>query len=289
MAVNVAQRRQQQEQSMADVTVRWAGPSDAGATSTYKIEYTLDNQNWTTLAAAQAATSPYVSPSSAVTGDIVRGATSITLTDASSFSTGGYGYLDDAMIQWTGKTDDTLTGVVWHSGYGVYASGSTVYEAHESATASGVTISLHAVLFRITHTNPADLTAPPAYLWYFSPPTAPANCCMVVTAINSDLGMEARAGISVQAQLAQDVSFALVGGLHLDSGQSAAKTQITNAFGLAFHACWRTSAREAVGLVAAPYTFTLDSSSVNKLTVTVATVPDLPWVLLSQIITGTAN
>jgi hypothetical protein len=207
------------------------------------------------------------------------------LSNAAIFSSSGYGYLDDALIQWTGKSGNTLTGVTWHSGYGVYASGSVVVEAHESATASGITITNNAVLFRITHTNPAGLTAPPAYLWYFSPPIAPANCCMVVTAVNSDLGMEARAGINVQAQLAQDVSFALVGGLHLDSGQSAAKTQITNAFGLAFHACWRTLAREAVGLVAAPYTFTLDSSSVEKLTVTVETIPDLPWVLLGQIAT----
>lgn len=274
---------------MADVIARWAGPSDAGAASIYKIEYTLDNQNWTTLAAEQAATSPYVSPSSTLSGDVARGATSIILASGTSFSSSGYGYLDDALIQWTGKSTNTLTGVTWHSGYGTYASGSTVHEAHESATVSGVTLSLNAMLFRITHTNPAGLTAPPAFLWYFSPPTAPANCCMVVTVINSDLGMEARAGINVQAQLAQDVSFALVGGLHLDRGQSAAKTQITNSFGLAFHACWRTSARQAVDQIAAPYTFILDSSSVEKLTLTVATIPDLPWVLLSQIITGTAN
>ena len=198
---------------------------------------------------------------------------SVALVDATSFSSSGYGYLDDALIQWTGKTGDTLTGVIWHSGYGTYA--------------SGITISLNAVLFRITHTNPAGLVAQPAYAWYFSPPTAPANCCTVVTLVNSDIGFEARADISIEASLAQDVSFALIGGAHLDSGQSAVKSQTTNAFGLAFHACWRSSEREAIGLSAAPYTFILDSgSSTEKLTVTAETIPDLPWVLLSQIATG---
>lgn len=272
---------------MADVTVRWAGPADAGSASTYKIEYTLNNSSWTTLAAARAATSPYVSPSSTLASDTSRAMASVALVDATSFSSSGYGYLDDALIQWTGKTGDTLTGVIWHSGYGTYASGSTVYEAHESATASGITISLNAVLFRITHTNPAGLVAQPAYAWYFSPPTAPANCCTVVTLVNSDIGFEARADISIEASLAQDVSFALIGGAHLDSGQSAVKSQTTNAFGLAFHACWRSSEREAIGLSAAPYTFILDSgSSTEKLTVTAETIPDLPWVLLSQIATG---
>jgi hypothetical protein len=38
-----------------DVTIRWAGPSDAAAASRYKVERTLDNSAWSTLAAAQAA------------------------------------------------------------------------------------------------------------------------------------------------------------------------------------------------------------------------------------------
>lgn len=271
---------------MANVTVRWAGPADAGSASTYKIEYTLNNVDWTTLAATQASVSPYVSPSNTLSGNVTRGATSVALTDGSAFSSSGYGYVDDAMIQWSGKSSNTLTGVIWHSGYGIYASGTTVYEAHEDVTASGITITNNAVLFRVTHTNPAGLAAPPAYMWYFSPPISPANCCTVITVVNSDLGIEARSGINVDAQLAQDMSFALVGGLHLDSGQSASKSQATNAFGLAFHSCWRSSAREAVGAGESAYTFILDNGSTDKLTVTVETIPDMPWVLLSQIASG---
>lgn len=268
---------------MTDVTARWAGPADAGAASTYKIEYTLNNSDWVTIDADQAATSPYVSPANAFVSNVMYGVTSVTLVDGSSFSSSGYAYFDDATIQWTGKSSNTLTGVIWHSGYGTYASGTAIFEAHESATASGVTISLNAVLFRITHTNPDGLVAQPAYFWYFSPPIAPANCCMVVTAINSDIGMEALPGVDVAAQLSQDIVFSTIGGLHLDMGQSAVKVQSTNAFGLAFHACWKTSAREAIDLGEVPYLFTLDNGTASSLLVNVPVIPNMPWVMLSQI------
>lgn len=277
---------------MADVTVWWAGPADATADSVYNVEYTLDGSNWQTADADQAATSPYVSLSAVLREIASFGDDEIYVgIAASTFSTSGYGYLDDALIQWTSKSGSpmmgyTLSGVTWHSGYGSYDVSSLVYEAHESLTATGLTLSNNAVLWRITHINGDGLASQPAYLWYLEPPVAPANCCMVVTAVNSDLGMEARSGINVDALLAEDDDFALIGGLHLDSGQSASKSQLTNDLGLTFHACWRSSARAAAGAGKSKYTFILDSGSTEKLTVTVNTIPDMPWVLLSQIVTG---
>lgn len=44
-------------------------------------------------------------------GAILAGATSITLTDASSFSTSGKGDVHGDSFAWTGKTSNTLTGV----------------------------------------------------------------------------------------------------------------------------------------------------------------------------------
>lgn len=277
---------------MADVTVWWAGPADATVDSVYNIEYTLDGSNWVSAAPNQAANTPYVSPSSGLREIASFGDDEIYLNSAAStFSTSGYGYLDDALIQWTGKSGSVmvgyaLSGVTWHSGFGSYAVDSLVYEAHESFTETGLTLSNNAVLWRITHINGDGLAAQPAYLWYLEPPVAPANCCMVVTAVNSDLGIETRGGITVEARLEEDNNFALLGGLHLDSGQSTNKAQTTNDLGLAFHACWRSSAREAGGAGKGKYVFVLDSGSTEKLTVTVETIPDMPWVLLSQIITG---
>ena len=273
---------------MADVTVRWAGPADAGAGSTYKIEYTTNYQNWVTLNAAQAASSPYMSPWAALTAVASREDTVLMLASTSDFPSSGYGYVDDALIHWGEKTSNSLTDVTWHSGFGSYAAGTRVYHAHESAQVTGIAVSYHAVLFRITHTNPQGLSSPPAYLWYLAPPVAPSTHCTVVTSVSGDLDFEPRVGIRVEAMLAQDVAFSLVGGTHLDQGKASSKVQVTNPFGLVFHQCWRSSAREGVGGSDVPYVFVLDSeTSDSKMTVLAQEIPDLPWVLLGQIVSQT--
>lgn len=273
---------------MADVTARWAGAADAASGSTYKVEYSLNNVDWTVAAANQAATSPYAPVSNTLDGNHSYGATSIVLVDGGSFGTSGYAYLDDALIQWTGKSTHTLTGVTWHSGSGTYATGSPVTVAHESYAATGLTIALNVVLWRITHTNASGLVSAPAYLWYYSPPVpASSRHCVVISNIGTDLGIEARSGLGVTANLAADTEFSDIAGIHLDKAQSATKTQTTNAFGVTFHQCWKSSARSSVnGGADAAYTFVLDSASADKLTVTVDAIPNQDWVLLSQVATG---
>lgn len=274
---------------MADVTARWAGAADAASGSTYKIEYTLNNVDWIVGAADQAATAPYAPVTGALLNDTDYGVTSIVLASGTSFGTSGYAYIDDALVQWTGKSTDTLTGVTWHSGSGTYAADTAVTVAHESFTASGITISLNAVLWRITHTNAGGLVSAPAYLWYFSPPVPASNRhCVVVVSIATDLGVEMRSGLGVQAYLSLDNEFSDYSGAHLDKGMSAAKTQTTNAFGLAFFHCWKNGARSTITGQDSPYVFVLDSGSADKLTAQVADIPNRDWVLLSQVVTSTA-
>lgn len=269
---------------MTAITVRWAGPSDANSSSTYKVERTTDNVNWTTLAATQAATSPYVSDSTTLASNATYGAATISLTSATAFGTTGYMWLDDALIEWTGKTSNDLTGCVWHSGYGIYASGSTVYEAHESY-ADTATITLNAVLYRVTHTDAAGRASAPTYIWYYAPPVpASSQHCVVIVAIGADLGVDMQATVSVQAYLASDEQFGEMAGQHLDANAVTANMQNTNAFGLAFFHCWRDSARvDSAGGADAKYTFVLKPGSAS-LTVTASTIPDRDWVLLSQIL-----
>jgi len=266
---------------MTDITVRWAGPADAASASTYKIERSVNNVNWTELGAAQAATAPYVSVSNTLNGNHAYGVATITVTSGTSFSNAGYGWLDDALVQWAGKSTNDLTGVTWHSGYGTYATGTTLYEAHESYDDTGITVTLNAVLYRITHTNTAGDVSAPKYIWFYSPPVpSSSDHCVVVVNVNTDLGIEARAGISVDAYLAADTDFADIPGSHLDAGKSANKRQTTNAFGLAFFHCWKNSAR-AEDLA---YTFILDATDSASRTETVATIPDRDWVLLADLI-----
>lgn len=269
---------------MANITIRWAGASDAASGSTYKIERTVDNSNWSTLDAAQAATSPYAADTTTLNGSAAYGATSVVLTDATAFATSGYAWLDDALIQWTGKSSNTLTGVVWHSGYGTYATGTTIYEAHESYADTGVTISLNAVLYRITHTDASGNVSAPAYLWYYSPPVpASSRHCVVIVPLGSDLGVTMQASEIVTCQLGADDQFGLAAGPHLDQNEGTDNSQTTNAFGLAFFHCWKNLAREGqAGASDAVYTFTLKPGT-GEWTVTVTTIPDMDWVLLSQV------
>lgn len=268
----------------ANIILRWAGAADATSASTYKIERTLDNSAWSTLAAAQAATSPYVSPSSTLSGNHTYGATSVVLASGTAFSSSGYGWIDDAMIQWTGKSTDTLTGVTWHSGYGTYATGSAVYEAHEDYTDNSVTMTLNAALYRITHIDSGGVEAAPLYLWYYDAPVpASSQHCVVIVNIGADLGVSAQAGATVSAYLVTDNQFAEIAGQHLDSNAISDNTTTSNAFGLAFFHCWKNSYRVGIGGASdAAYTFIL-KPGVGQLALTAATIPDRDWVLLSQI------
>jgi hypothetical protein len=272
-----------------DIIIRWSGPADATSGSTYKIERTLNNVDWTVLAAAQAVTAPYVSVSGALASDTAYGASQVSLSDATSFATSGYLWLDEALVQWTNKSGNNLTGCTWHSGYGTYASGSTVHVAHESYTDSSVTVSLGAAVYRVTHIDANARQSAPTYIWYYSPPVpVSSRHCVVVVNIGADLGLEARSGLGVQAYLLADTEFAEHSGAHLDKAQSSAKTQTTNAFGLTFFHCWKNSVRRPITGSDAGYAFVLDSASADKLTVTVTEIPDRDWVLLNQIATSSS-
>lgn len=272
---------------MTDIVVRWAGPADASASSTYKIERSLDNDAWAVLAASQAATSPYVSPVSTIVGDTPYGATSIVLASASGFSSAGYGWLEDAQISWSGVSTDTLTGVVWYSGFGTYASGTSLTELHESYSDTSVTITNNAVLYRITHSSGVAISAP-AHIWFLDPPLPEdSRICVVVTSVATDLGIEVQEGLTVQAYLTSDAEFDLSSGQHLDKGQSSAKSQLTNVFGLAFHQCVKNARREPVSGTDAAYYFVLDSTdATNKVTLQVDEIPDRDWVMLHHIVSA---
>lgn len=267
------------------ITMRWAGAPDAASGSRYRVERSLDFETWSELAAAQAATSPYAAPTAVLSGDHSYGDTAINLVSGTPISASGYGLIDDALVQWTGKTTNQLTGVTWHSGYGTYATGTTLYEAHESYVDSTTPTNL-AVVYRITHIDPADLEGPAAYSWSYYP-SAPASRdhCVVIVAIGTDLGLEVQDGVAVTCQLAADNQFgAGAGAQHLDQATAAAGTQTTDALGLAEFQCWKNSARAGQGGAAdAAYTFVLNSGSSAALTVTVTTIPDRDWVLLRDI------
>lgn len=266
-----------------DVYPRWCGPADATSGSSYRIERSVDGVAWEELEASQAATSPYISPETTLAAPAISYEDDeLVLTSSTGFSTAGYGWVDgEALVQWAGKTNNTLTGVVWRSSYGTYLAGSSFIEAHEEYEDLSVVTTTGAVVYRITHANNLNLVAAPSYFTFMVPPLPDsAEHCVVIVQINSDLGVEPREGIDVDCYLETDSQFTQRG-LHLDAGQSANKTQTTNVWGLAFFQCWRTSARRTPGK---KYVFVLDSANPGEsLRVTATTIPDRPWVMLEDI------
>jgi hypothetical protein len=263
------------------IVLRWAGPSDATSGSSYKVERTVDYDTWTTVV-DQVATAPYVSPISTLDADTAYGSTTIDLANAATFSNSGWLWLDDALVQWTGKTGNQLTGCTWHSGYGAYASGSTVYQAHESCS-DVVDITNNAVVYRITHQDAQGRLSAPAHIWYYDPPVPEdRGNCVVIVNVGADLGVAQQAGVQVLAYLSTDDHFGIAAGQHLDSNAVAANSVTTNPLGLAFFHCWKNSARQ--GMEAdQPYVFVLKPGS-GALKVSASIIPDRDWVLLSQIV-----
>lgn len=273
---------------MTDVTIRWAGPSDATSASTYKVERSYDMTSFSELAAGQASTAPYVSPSTTLNGAQAKGSTTLDLVDASSISASGYGWIGrDALVQWTGKTSNQLTGVTWHSGSGTYASGVAFVEAHESYADTGATATNNAIIYRVTHIDTNGVSSAPTYSWFYEPPTpASDRHCVVIINAGADVGVSPQANITVYGYLADDDQFNFAAGQHLDADNVAANSTTTNDLGLAFFHCWKNDYREGAGGDAdAAYTFVIDATDAAKLaTFTVTTIPDQDWALLRDIV-----
>lgn len=263
------------------ITLRWWGPADATSGSRYRVERCLADwtSGWSELAAAQAATSPYVSPNAVLAADVEVGDATISCDDVSSLSASGFGWLNGCLVEWTGQSGgDTLTGCTWHSGAGVSASGTILHEAHESYVDSGVTPTHYAVVYRVTHIDAADRESPPAYAWWHYPPAPDSDeMCVVIFSIGEDFGIAPQENVTIYGKLTTDDQYSGGTGQHLDQ-ESGGNTQVTNSLGLAHFQCRKNRARQTKGGGAAtPYAFTINTARA-PLTVYIDVVPDEDWV-----------
>lgn len=271
-----------------DITIYWAGPADADSGSTYLIERSFDLTNWTELAAGQAATAPHASPATTLASSALAGVTTLALADAGDFASAGHGYVGKALIAWTGKTGDNLTGVTWLSGAGTYAGGTVVVAAHESYTDSAVAGYNYTVFYRITHQN-GGLVSPPAFVLHYVPP-APASadhCALLVIVATDASGMTRRAGVSVACYLQDDSAFDPFGGQADANRVPADNTQVTGVDGAAAFQLWRDSALSAAtGGTVPAYTVVLGVNEIgSEQTFTLTGIPDdRDWLLLSQVV-----
>jgi hypothetical protein len=266
-----------------DIMLRWPGAADATSDSTYMIERTLDWETWDQLGDSKPATSPYATVSSALADEVAYGDTSIPLVSAAAFGSSGYGALDDAFFTWSGKSINTLTGVQWVLGYGVYATGSMVRSLHESYQDVDVTPANGAVVYRITHERDG-LAAPADYVWFYAPgaPISSEHCRVIVKAF-ADVGLKPLVDIPVTCHLADEGDFTRVGNQYVDPKTSSSNTQQTNALGLAMFDVWHSGSRfNSDGKGTATYVFSINNAA--PFVVNVDNIPARQVLLLGQLV-----
>lgn len=265
---------------MPNLTIRWANDVNTTDSSKFLVSFTTDNVNWST-AASQLASSPYASASAILGQNEPYNSSSILLSGWDNFSASGYALIEDAQIAYSGITGSKLTGASWLSGYGTYAAGTEVYEAHESYSAS-VTITASAVLYKITHVDSSNIESAPAYLMYYYPdaPMSSHHCKVIIDTLY-DIGWYSASGISCSAYINDLKDFNIINGAHILKNQNPEINHATtNTFGLAVFDCWKNKYVEAVGgALETGYTFVVGSN-----TFTAATIPDQNFVLLKDIV-----
>lgn len=270
----------------SDITIYWAGAPDADNQSTYKIRRSFDLNNWTTLAAGQAATAPYAAVRTTLAAQAQYGDTTLTLTSAGSVSASGGGYLNKAFVRWTGKNGNQLTGVTWESGGGTYVVGAAFAQAHESYADIGVDGFNLTVFYEITHQR-SNLTSEPCYLVQYMPPKpASPDHCVLIVVVGTDVGQLARrSGVTVTCALADDTAFDPFGAQADANRVAAENSKTTGVDGATAFQLWRSSALAAATGGSVPlYTVTLGANETgSEQSYTLTSVPDgRKWMLLDK-------
>lgn len=127
---------------MANIpTLRWAGPSDATADDDYLVYADMTTANVFELIVTQAATTPYVSPTTTLADDIEADAVSIPLTSAADFADDDYAMIGREPVLLDGKSTNTFAACTRAAGKGLaeaHLTGTVVTLLHESYAHTGV-------------------------------------------------------------------------------------------------------------------------------------------------------
>ena len=267
-----------------NITPRWGGPLDCSASSSFLIERTINGTSWTTLAASQAAASPYNAPSAVLTENVNYLATSIGLSTTASISASGYGLFEDANVIWGNKNASGITSVSWLAGGGTYLLDTEFYETNQIYNDTNVSPST-AALYRITHTNSASLVSGPNYFWYYYPPVpVTRDHCVVIFHLFTDLGFEPLVGASIVSYLNTNDQFSINYTPLLHFKSSASNTIITNSRGIAYGQYYKNSKRAALESASdSYYTFSITACGMTT-AFTAASIPDRDWVFFKDII-----
>lgn len=253
-----------------DITLRWAGATDADSDTDYVIKSDLTTSGTFVDVATQDATSPYDPDSTTLNGALTDADTTIVLTDGTDFSGADYIVIDGELILLGTKSTHTFTSCVRGQGSAIPAAhltGATVYAAHESYTDSAVDFGTRNVIRYRVLRRESGIDSVGAELIAVSPTAPPTTNLCTVWGIVADVQGNPISGDTVT--LTTDAS----GDYHLDTGEMLklepeSTTTDTDGYFEFF------MPRDAYRSGTPDYTIVVSSGETGAQTWTVATVPD---------------
>jgi len=215
---------------MADITLYWAGPSDADTNTDYRIEADKTTSGTFATVATVNASTPYASYTTTLNepDGLTAAAISVTVDDATNFANGDRVVSDKELILLGGESDETYAESSRGEGGTIpvaHADGATVALAHETYTDSGVTFGSRKVIrYRVIRVETEGDSVAAEFL-AVSPTMPPTNNLTRVWGVIDDIAggtSDPASGVAVTLTISDSDNY------HVDSGELIyKKTQTT--------------------------------------------------------------
>lgn len=174
----------------SNITLRWAGPSDATVNTDYKIQADKATSGSFQLVETVNAASPYASYTTTLNGTIDSTTTTIVLDDATNFADGDYVLIDKELILLDGKSSNTFSSCTRNRGGTLpvaHDDEAVVAEAHESYLDEDVTFNRNVIRYRVIRSETAGDSVAAEFI-AVNPTLPPTNNLCRVWGVLDDVG-----------------------------------------------------------------------------------------------------
>lgn len=259
----------------SDITLRWAGPSDATVNTDYKIYADKATSGSFVLVETVNATSPYASYTTTLDGAIDSTTTTVVLDDATNFSATNYAVVDKELIYLGSKSTNTFTSCLRNRGGTLpvaHDDAAVVAKAHESYLDEDVTFNRNVIRYRVIRSETAGDSVAAEFI-AVNPTLPPTNNLTRIWLVLDDNGSPIT-GATVTLQISDSDNFLT------DSGELIArKTQstTTDSDGYAQLLIARNISRNGGD----NYVLTVSGTGISDYSRTITTVPDVDHIAVA--------
>lgn len=261
---------------MPDITLRWAGPSDATVNTDYRIESDKGTSGTFATVATVNASSPYASYTTTLDGALDSTTTTVVVDDATNFSATNYAVIDKELIYLGTKSTNTFTSCIRNRGSTLpvaHDDAAVVAKAHESYTDSSVSFgSRKAIRYRVIRVESAGESVAAEFL-AVNPTLPPTNNLTRIWLVLDD-NSSPISGASVTLQISDSDNF------HSDTSELIArKTQstTTDTDGYAELLIARNISRSGGD----SYVLTVSGTGISDYSRTITNIPDADHVAIA--------